>query len=66
MSNNCKTYLRLTPMHTAIEQPLLVYQYPILTVELCSVKSSGVCGDMKFSGVLWSLGLPWCYEVSGV
>ena len=23
MSNDCNTYLRLTPMHTAIEQPLL-------------------------------------------
>ena len=23
MSNDCNTYIRLTPMHTAIEQPLL-------------------------------------------
>ncbi len=47
MSNDCNTNLRLTPMHAAIEQPLLVYQHPIVTVELCSVKRSGVRGGMK-------------------
>ena len=46
MSNDCNTYLRLMPMHAAIEQPSLVYQCPILTVELCSVKRSGVRGVM--------------------
>ena len=42
MSNDCNTYPRLTPFHTYFEQPLTVYQDPILTVEMCSVKCSVV------------------------
>ena len=34
-------------MHVSIEQPLLVYQSPIVVVELCSVMRSGVRGVMK-------------------
>ena len=47
MSNDCNNYLRLTPMHTAIEQPLLRKRSMYLKVQTLTTQGIKIIARLK-------------------